>query len=134
MAVEHSIPVQGLIFHACNPVVGFVPIAKPVGHNEVNKIYAARRTKVFELLDLLNCTYSTNQVGMFVWAKIPATYADGYALSDAILYQGNVFITPGGIFGTAGNGFIRVSLCSTEEKLLEAIERIRVSIPVITNK
>lgn len=103
-------------------------------YDSVNEVYARRRELVFKLLEMLECTFNREQVGMFVWAKIPSTYADGYALSDAILYQGNVFITPGGIFGTAGTGFIRVSLCSTEEKLLEAIERIRVSIPVITNQ
>jgi LL-diaminopimelate aminotransferase len=102
-------------------------------YDSVNAVYARRRALVFKLLEMLDCRFNREQVGLFVWAKIPATYADGYALSDAILYQANVFITPGGIFGTAGAGFIRVSLCSTEEKLLEAIERIRVSIPVITN-
>ena len=103
-------------------------------YDSVNAVYARRRELVFKLLEMLDCTFNRAQVGLFVWAKIPANYADGYALCDAILYQGNVFITPGGIFGTAGTGFIRVSLCSTEEKLLEAIERIRVSIPVITNQ
>jgi aspartate/methionine/tyrosine aminotransferase len=62
---------------------------------------------------------------MFVWAKIPEEYRDGFEMSDAILYGANVFITPGGIFGSAGNGFIRVSLCSPEEKLNEAMERVR---------
>jgi aspartate/methionine/tyrosine aminotransferase len=61
---------------------------------------------------------------MFVWARIPEGYADGYSLSDEILYGANVFITPGGIFGTAGNGYVRVSLCSPVEKLDEAIKRL----------
>jgi aspartate/methionine/tyrosine aminotransferase len=97
-------------------------------HNEVNKIYAARRTKVFELLDLLNCTYSTNQVGMFVWAKTPFLNGhgkSGYEVSDEVLYNSNVFITPGGIFGTQGDGFIRVSLCGSIERFEEAIKRIK---------
>jgi aspartate/methionine/tyrosine aminotransferase len=75
-------------------------------HNEVNKVYNERRVKVFELLDLLNCTYSTTQVGMFVWAKIPKSFTTGYEVSDEVLYNSNVFITPGGIFGTAGNDYI----------------------------
>jgi len=97
-------------------------------HDEVNKIYAARRTKVFELLDLLNCTYSTNQVGMFVWAKTPFLNGhgkSGYEVSDEVLYNSNVFITPGGIFGTQGDGFIRVSLCGSIERFEEAIKRIK---------
>jgi LL-diaminopimelate aminotransferase len=102
-------------------------------YKSVNAIYARRRDLVYSLLDMLDCTYNRQQVGMFVWAKIPSAYADGYALSDAILYNSNVFITPGGIFGSAGNGFIRVSLCSPEEKLQQAIDRIRVSIPVTIN-
>ncbi|MFC4231661.1 pyridoxal phosphate-dependent aminotransferase [Parasediminibacterium paludis] len=94
-------------------------------YDGVNAIYQARRIKVFELLDLLGCFYSKNQVGMFVWAKIPANYKDGYALSDEILYKSNVFITPGGIFGSAGNGYIRVSLCGSVERFDEAIKRIK---------
>ncbi len=91
----------------------------------VNDVYRRRRKLVFELLDELNATYNPEQVGMFVWAKIPEQYKDGFEMSDAILYGANVFITPGGIFGNAGNGFIRVSLCSPEEKLEEAMERVR---------
>lgn len=94
-------------------------------HNEVNKVYNERRVKVFELLDLLNCTYSTTQVGMFVWAKIPGKYNNGYEVSDEVLYNSNVFITPGGIFGSAGDGYIRVSLCGSIERFEEAIKRIK---------
>jgi LL-diaminopimelate aminotransferase len=94
-------------------------------YDSVNKIYTERREKVFELLDLLDCTFSKTQVGMFVWAKISAIYKDGYALSDKVLYDANVFITPGGIFGTAGNNYIRVSLCGSMEKFNEAIKRVK---------
>ncbi len=90
----------------------------------VNSIYAARREKVFELLSLLGCNFSVKQAGMFVWAKIPDQYKDGYELSDKVLYGSNVFITPGGIFGTAGEKFIRVSLCGSIERFEEAISRI----------
>jgi aspartate/methionine/tyrosine aminotransferase len=93
-------------------------------HDEVNDIYRQRRKKVFELLDLLKCKYSTEQVGMFVWAGIPKKYKDGYELSDEILYKSDVFITPGGIFGSAGDKYIRVSLCGSVERFEEAIERI----------
>ncbi|MEY4334781.1 MAG: hypothetical protein RLZZ196_3531, partial [Bacteroidota bacterium] len=94
-------------------------------YDSINVIYKTRREKVFELLDLLNCTYSKTQVGMFVWASIPASYADGFALSDKVLYDANVFITPGGIFGTGGNAFIRVSLCAPVERFELAIERVK---------
>jgi len=65
------------------------------------------------------------QVGMFMWAKIPGGYKDGYALSDDVLYNSNVFITPGGIFGSAGDRYIRVSLCGSIERFEEAIKRIK---------
>lgn len=94
-------------------------------HDEVNRVYKERRKKVFELLDLLQCQYSKEQAGMFVWAKIPAAYKDGYTLSDEVLNQANVFITPGGIFGNAGEKYVRVSLCSTAEKISESIGRIK---------
>lgn len=112
----------------------FLPVqlaaAKALGldkswYDGVNAVYAARRKRVFELLDLLDCVYDKSQAGMFVWAKIPAGYQSGFALSDEVLYNANVFITPGGIFGTAGNGYIRVSLCSPEEKLNESIKRVK---------
>jgi len=94
-------------------------------YDSVNAVYKERREKVFELLDLLNCSYSKEQVGMFVWAKVPAKFETGFELSDDVLYNANVFITPGGIFGNAGDSYIRVSLCSPVEKLEEAIGRIK---------
>ena len=94
-------------------------------HDEVNIVYKKRREKVFELLQLLGCEFSKEQAGMFVWARIPSKYKDGYVLSDEVLYKLNVFITPGGIFGTAGDKYVRVSLCSKEEKIEEAIQRIK---------
>ncbi|MEI6265113.1 MAG: aminotransferase class I/II-fold pyridoxal phosphate-dependent enzyme [Sphingobacteriia bacterium] len=93
-------------------------------YDGINDIYARRREKVFELLDLLECVYEKNQAGMFVWAKIPLTNKDGFELSDHVLYNHQVFITPGGIFGSAGNGYVRISLCASEEKFDEAIKRI----------
>jgi LL-diaminopimelate aminotransferase len=94
-------------------------------HDGLNKIYAQRRAKVFDLLDLLSCTYSKDQAGMFVWARIPEGFEDGYAVSDRVLYETDVFITPGGIFGKAGDLFIRVSLCTPVERFEEAIGRIK---------
>ena len=94
-------------------------------YEQVNAVYRRRREKVYELLDVLQCRYDTGQAGMFVWARIPDSYASGYELSDAVLYNAGVFITPGGIFGAAGDPYVRVSLCSTEEKISESIQRIK---------
>lgn len=93
-------------------------------HNELNATYKRRREKVFQLLDKLQCVYSKEQAGLFVWAKIPGAYSTGFELSDTVLQQTKVFITPGGIFGNAGEKYVRVSLCTTEEKLDEALTRI----------
>ncbi len=90
----------------------------------MNAFYKMRQEKVFELLDLLQCEYNANQTGMFVWAKIPDSYKDGFQLSDEILYNSRVFITPGGIFGSQGNGYIRASLCSEVDTFEAAIKRI----------
>jgi aspartate/methionine/tyrosine aminotransferase len=97
----------------------------PEWYADLNKIYEGRRNKVFRLLELLNCTFDKDQVGLFVWAKIPATAKDGFSLTDEILQKTQVFITPGGIFGSNGNGYIRVSLCKDEKVFDEVLERIQ---------
>ena len=96
-------------------------------YDSINKIYKERREDVYALLNTLNCTYSTEQNGLFVWAKIPSAYKNAYDFSDEILYNSNVFITPGGIFGSNGDEYVRVSLCVTSEKIKEAIERLKTS-------
>lgn len=96
-------------------------------HNKVNNVYKARRQKVYDLLDLLNCVYDKQQIGLFIWAKIPDSYKDCYEIADDVLYQSNVFITPGGIFGSQGNRYIRISLCGNEQRFDEAISRIKKS-------
>ncbi|NCT76269.1 MAG: aminotransferase class I/II-fold pyridoxal phosphate-dependent enzyme [Chitinophagaceae bacterium] len=93
-------------------------------HESLNAVYRERRVKVFELLQALNCRYSPSQTGMFVWAAIPPSVKDGYALSDQVLQKARVFITPGGIFGEAGEKYIRISLCSPVETIEKAISRI----------
>ncbi len=100
-------------------------------YNSLNGIYSSRREKVFGLLDLLGCTYDSKQAGMFVWAKVPEAYKDGFLLSDEVLNKSNVFITPGGIFGSAGGGYIRVSLCAPVERFEEATGRIAAALPEI---
>jgi aspartate/methionine/tyrosine aminotransferase len=94
-------------------------------YQSVNKIYKERREHIYTLLNTLNCTYSTEQNGLFVWAKIPSAYKNAYDFSDEVLYNSCVFITPGGIFGSNGDSYIRVSLCATCEKIQEAVLRIK---------
>ncbi|MEO8720994.1 MAG: aminotransferase class I/II-fold pyridoxal phosphate-dependent enzyme [Ginsengibacter sp.] len=93
--------------------------------DSINSVYKKRREKVFDLLNLLKCSFDKNQAGLFVWAEIPSSYKDGFELSDLVLNESTVFITPGGIFGSAGDKYIRVSLCATVEKLEDAIKRIK---------
>ena len=92
---------------------------------DLNDEYRRRQQKVFVLLSLLGCTFDEHQTGMFVWAKIPPQYQTGFELSDEILHGANVFITPGGIFGNQGDGYIRSSLCARESVFEEAIERVK---------
>jgi len=94
-------------------------------HDGLNEVYARRKKLVLQLLAEIGCTAGGDQAGMFVWASVPDDCKDGYAMSDDILYNSSVFITPGGIFGKAGERYVRVSLCSTEEKLAQAIKRIQ---------
>jgi aspartate/methionine/tyrosine aminotransferase len=96
-------------------------------YNQVNDLYRKRKLAVETLLDTLGCRYSQKQAGLFVWARIPEGVKDGFALSDLVLYGARVFITPGGIFGSAGNDYVRVSLCAPEESIRECTERIKQS-------
>ncbi|MDR2585175.1 MAG: aminotransferase class I/II-fold pyridoxal phosphate-dependent enzyme [Prevotellaceae bacterium] len=93
---------------------------------QINGLYYAREAKGYELLDILGCTYRPEQAGLFVWASLPQGYeGDGYTFSDSILYDCGVFITPGGIFGSEGERYIRISLCAPEQVLQRAIEKIK---------
>ncbi|NDW19052.1 aminotransferase class I/II-fold pyridoxal phosphate-dependent enzyme [Dysgonomonas sp. 216] len=88
------------------------------------ELYAKRRQYAEAIMDELGCTYDKNQVGMFLWGKIPANYKDSGELADKILYDAKVFITPGFIFGSKGERYIRISLCCNEIMLKQALERI----------
>ena len=90
--------------------------------NHQNEIYTKRRNLIFQLAEKLNCTYSKEAVGMFVWAKLPEGIS-AEEFIDNILIKKHIFITPGTIFGSNGNGYIRFSLCVSEEKIEEAIKR-----------
>ena len=90
---------------------------------ELNKVYSARRELIFQLADTLGCSYDRDAVGLFVWAKLPEGSVASEAFIDEILYKKDLFITPGTIFGSNGEGYIRFSLCITEDKIKEAIAR-----------
>ena len=88
-----------------------------------NKIYEERRAFIWQLADKLNATYNTDATGLFVWAKIPEG-ATSEEVTDKILYEHDIFITPGTVFGSQGEGYIRFSLCVTSTIIKEAIARL----------
>jgi len=97
----------------------------PDWYQSQNKLYRERQEIVFRIMDTLSCTYEKNQVGMFVWAKIPNGYKDSYVLSDDLLERTNIFVTPGGIFGAGGTEYIRISLCAKPRILQEALDKFK---------
>lgn len=92
-------------------------------YDTLNELYSRRRELVFRLADKLNCRYDKDAVGMFVWARLPKDSKPAEAFIDEVLYEKNIFITPGTIFGSNGEGYIRFSLCVPEDKIQEAIDR-----------
>jgi len=96
----------------------------PEWYDEINEVYLKRRKIVEEIMDILKCTYDKKQTGLFVWGKIPSTYESAESLADKVLQEANVFITPGFIFGKNGMQYIRISLCTKENLLKEAKQRI----------
>ncbi len=98
-------------------------------HREANiERYACRRKYAEQIMDVLGCTYDKNQVGMFLWGKIPASIQNVEDLTERVLHEARVFITPGFIFGSNGERYIRISLCAKEEKIEEALKRIKETI------
>ena len=94
-------------------------------HREFNiETYQRRRQWAEKIMDVLGCTYDPNQVGMFLWGRIPEKYADVEDLTEKVLHEARVFITPGFIFGSNGARYIRISLCAKEEKIQQALCRI----------
>ncbi len=89
-----------------------------------NANYRNRRQLAGQIMDVLGCSYDENQVGMFLWGKIPDKYADVEELTEKLLHQARVFLTPGFIFGSNGARYIRISLCCKDDKLAEALARI----------
>lgn len=94
-------------------------------YDNMNRVYRSRRDLAGQIMDALGCKYDENQVGMFLWGKIPAEAAGSEAVADKVLYEANVFLTPGFIFGSRGDRYIRISLCCKNEALQEALNRIK---------
>ena len=90
-----------------------------------NAIYKKRRDLAFQLADILKCMYDKNSVGLFVWAKLPIGITDAEGYVNQLLYEKDLFITPGTIFGSNGEGYIRFSLCIDEEKIREVLGRFQ---------
>ncbi len=91
---------------------------------KLDEVYSKRKQLLHQLFDLLGCTYSKSQVGLFVWAKIPESVACVEDFVDELIMEAEVFITPGKIFGTEGERYLRASLCTNEETLQEVINRV----------
>jgi aspartate/methionine/tyrosine aminotransferase len=94
-------------------------------HEQRNRIYSNRRSLVYKILECLGCSWNENQVGMFIWAKIPDQVDNVEKWVDRILHEHKVFITPGFIFGNKGDRYVRISLCSTESIYKEALNRLK---------
>ncbi len=98
-------------------------------HREANiETYSRRRKYAEQIMEVLGCKYDPNQVGMFLWGKIPEKYANAEELTERVLHEARVFITPGFIFGSKGERYIRISLCAKEGKIEQALERIKKAI------
>lgn len=94
-------------------------------YTELNSVYASRRKIAEEIMSVLGCEFSPEQRGLFLWGRIPDTEHSSESLADRLLYEANIFITPGFIFGSNGERYIRISLCATEENLTRALNRIK---------
>lgn len=92
---------------------------------DLNEQYKRRQQMIFKVFDLLDCTYNPNQVGLFVWARIPDHVANVEELVDDLIFNAEVFITPGKIFGKNGERYLRASLCSNEQNIELALTRIK---------
>ena len=93
-------------------------------YDRMNQVYRRRRKIAEKIMETLHCTFDPKQSGMFLWGKIPSEWKNSEALADEILYNANVFIVPGFIFGSNGDNYIRISLCCKDEQLQEALRRV----------
>ncbi len=134
MVAGHSEYLKSILRVKSNMDSGmFLPVQKaavealgnpPEWYDRINLVYEKRRKTVEEIMDILGCRYDKNQVGLFLWGRIPESVASCEEYVEAILNEAGVFITPGFIFGSRGERYIRISLCASEDLLEEAKKRI----------
>jgi LL-diaminopimelate aminotransferase len=134
MVLGHKKYIDGILQAKSNVDSGmFLPIQHAAAkalqldqdwHDGRNDIYETRRVLADKIVENLGCSIRPNQVGMFVWAKLPEEYQDAHQLVDDLLHNAHVFVTPGEIFGSNGKRYIRLSLCSDQMILEKALERI----------
>jgi hypothetical protein len=113
----HFMPIQQAAAEACNNT--------PHWHAEQNRIYGKRREIVWQIMDYIGSEYNKEQVGMFMWGRIPKRFKTSEEFTEYYLKKAHVFMTPGFIFGSNGEGYLRISLCSDEKRLQQALERIK---------
>ena len=95
-------------------------------HTQANVgTYSKRRAMAEEIMKVLGCEFDAEQTGMFLWGRIPDSYADAEQLTERVLHEARVFITPGFIFGSNGKRYIRISLCAKDDKFQEAVRRVK---------
>ncbi|MDE5875193.1 MAG: aminotransferase class I/II-fold pyridoxal phosphate-dependent enzyme, partial [Muribaculaceae bacterium] len=92
---------------------------------ELNSVYWKRRKVAEKIMTALGCTFDEKQRGLFLWGKLPEGATDSASFADKVLYEAHVFLVPGFIFGSNGEGYIRISLCATEERMEEALRRVK---------
>lgn len=134
MVLGHSTYINAVLQAKSNVDSGmFLPVQKAAAHAlqlpeewhiERNSVYKERRKFGLELLEELECTIASDQVGMFLWAKVPAFVEKTHMFVDELLHEAHVFLTPGDVFGSNGERYVRLSLCSPIEDYEEAIKRI----------
>lgn len=134
MVLGHSTLINAVLQAKSNVDSGmFLPVQKAAAHAlqlpeewhiERNSVYEERRKYALELLNELGCTASPDQVGMFLWAKVPEIIKETHVLVDDLLHEAHVFLTPGDVFGSNGGRYVRISLCSPGADYKEAIKRI----------